>query len=88
MTNDDESCQTCRYFQAPENGRERGECRRSPPRGTTLYEDAWPTVLPAEWCGQWSRRVGRNEFGIGDIIAIVALGILIGALVLYALGVI
>ena len=52
---DDERCQTCRFYQPDGKTVEAGECRRrAPSPGPQTDVGAyWPVVLPDDWCGEW-----------------------------------
>jgi len=53
-------CHCCRYFRPRPGGYEGGICRRTAPQ-IGPRDSEWPSVNPADWCGEWC----QGEVGDG-----------------------
>jgi hypothetical protein len=57
---DIEACTNCRFFLLDDPKDDAGYCRRNPPVSVVDDEGGgwtFPVVVPAEWCGQYQRKV-------------------------------
>ena len=58
------TCNNCRYHAS-----EKGECRILPPEIVTDGQGAirvlWPTVRPADWCGEWTPDYAQEHEHLG-----------------------
>jgi len=49
----EQSCNSCRYFRPRASGYEGGRCHRHAPQIGPCGPE-WPTVVAADWCGEWA----------------------------------
>lgn len=63
--NDEERCETCKYWVHSDCDLIYGECHRLPPlreqtlratEGGVLHVGTWPSTDPNDWCGEWKER--------------------------------
>jgi hypothetical protein len=55
-----ETCASCRFFLMDDPKGDAGYCRRSPPQVVGTEDGEWsgfPMSGPADWCGEYKRKV-------------------------------